>query len=120
MDWKVEAIGPQPTLPPEGFQLADIAPRAAGAALKGRRLAWFPEKAGYADCPVYDRYLLAPGDQIAGPALIEDKESTCVIGVGESARVDAAFNLIAEVAASDPSADAATRLNAVAAGVNVS
>ncbi len=120
VDWKVEAIGPQPTLPPGGFQLADIAPRAAGAALKGRRLAWFPEKAGYAECPVYDRYLLAPGDQIAGPALIEDKESTCVIGVGESARVDAAFNLIAEVAASDPSADAATRLNAVAAGVNVS
>ena len=34
---------------------------------------------------VYDRYLLAPGAQLSGPAIIEERESTVV--VGERARV---------------------------------
>lgn len=101
VDWKVEATGPQPAMPVEGFRLADIAPGASGSALKGTRRAWFPEVGTFVDCPVYDRYAFGPGECIDGPALIEDKESTCVIGVGESARVDAAFNLVASVAAAE-------------------
>jgi hypothetical protein len=32
-----------------------------------------------------------------GPALIEERESTCVIGVGETVTVDARLNLVAEL-----------------------
>ncbi|MFP6688414.1 MAG: hypothetical protein VCD31_03700 [Alphaproteobacteria bacterium] len=40
---------------------------------------------------------MAPGMEIAGPALIEERESTCVIGPGERARVDERRNLVAEL-----------------------
>ena len=102
VDWKVEASGPQPTLPEKGFQLSDIATGSTDTACKGSRKAWFPEAGDFVDCLTYDRYALAPGDLINGPALIEDKESTCVIGIGESAQVDTAFNLIAIVALTKP------------------
>ena len=46
--------------------------------------------------PVYDRYALTPGATVAGPALIEERESTCVIGSGQTATVDAHYNLVAE------------------------
>jgi N-methylhydantoinase A len=48
--------------------------------------------------PVYDRYALAPGAILEGPALIEERESTCVIGAGQTATVDARYNLVAELA----------------------
>ena len=102
VDWKVEASGPQPARQENGFRLSDMETRSTDTACKGSRKAWFPEAGDFVDCLTYDRYALAPGDQIHGPALIEDKESTCVIGIGESAQVDAAFNLIASVALTLP------------------
>ena len=50
------------------------------------------------DCPVYDRYRLAPGCRIAGPALIEEREATCVVGPGAAITVDGRHNLVAEPA----------------------
>jgi N-methylhydantoinase A len=47
--------------------------------------------------PVYDRYALAPGTTVTGPALIEERESTCVIGAGQVATVDAHYNLVADL-----------------------
>ena len=43
--------------------------------------------------PVYDRYGLAPGVTFAGPAVIEERESTAIIGGGQIA-VDSYRNLI--------------------------
>ncbi len=65
--------------------------------LKGRRRAYFPATSDYIDCPVFDRYALVPGMTVAGPALVEERESTCVIGVGDVARVDDRWNLVAEI-----------------------
>jgi N-methylhydantoinase A len=48
--------------------------------------------------PVWDRYALRPGDRIEGPALIEERESTCVLRPGDVATVDAELNLVAEIA----------------------
>ncbi len=39
--------------------------------------------------PVYDRYALAPGQTVAGPAIIEEREATTVIAPGDSLTVDA-------------------------------
>ena len=44
--------------------------------------------------PVYDRYRLSPGAAFAGPAVIEEKESTVILGPEGGAQIDAAGNLI--------------------------
>ena len=45
---------------------------------------------------------LASGAAIPGPALIEERESTCVIGPGDTARVDSHHNLVVELAVEAP------------------
>lgn len=46
---------------------------------------------------VYDRYALPTGARVAGPAIVEEAESTTVIGPESSFRVDAVGNLIIDV-----------------------
>jgi N-methylhydantoinase A len=97
VNWKVEATGPETSLR-EGYSLKSAGSgRSDGEARKGTRPAYLSQAAGYVDCPVHDRYALVPGDEIVGPALIEERESTCVIGAGDIARVDAHSNLIVEL-----------------------
>jgi N-methylhydantoinase A len=72
-------------------------PAAAPAALRGRRPAYHPEAGRHLECPVYDRYGLAPGDFVVGPALIEEAESTCVLAPGDRAHVDAQLSLIIDI-----------------------
>jgi N-methylhydantoinase A len=92
--WKAEVIGPRPVT---GDQfIPDVAH--GSQAIKGNRRAWFPETDGFADTPVYDRYALNPGDRFTGPALVEERESTSVIGVGDSVEVDTYGNLVATTA----------------------
>lgn len=93
VNWKVETRGPSPVLA-DRYQLTG--PGSASIPKKGERRAYFPET-GYRECPVYDRYSMVPGQIIAGPALIEENESTCVIGIGDSVTVDVNFNLIGEI-----------------------
>jgi N-methylhydantoinase A len=47
--------------------------------------------------PVYDRYALRPGMEFAGPALVEERESTCVIGPATRVTVDEHLNLVLEL-----------------------
>jgi len=51
-----------------------------GAALKGERLAYSPMAREFIPYTVYDRYKLSPGDEFQGPAIIEEKESTLIVG----------------------------------------
>ncbi|HEX2386255.1 MAG TPA: hydantoinase/oxoprolinase family protein, partial [Candidatus Binatia bacterium] len=51
INWRVVAAGPNPTM---DFRLPQKAN--GGGALKGKRRAYFPERDGYVDTPVYDRY----------------------------------------------------------------
>jgi N-methylhydantoinase A len=58
------------------------------------RPAYFPERRGFEPTTVYDRAKLAPGDELAGPAVVEEEGSTLVIGPGGAARVAPSGNLI--------------------------
>jgi N-methylhydantoinase A len=49
------------------------------------------------ETPVYDRYALKPGAEFAGPAIVEERESTLIVGVGGRARVDDRLNVIVEL-----------------------
>jgi N-methylhydantoinase A len=95
MNWKVSATGPDPGLE-TGYVIDDIEQNEGGDAQKGTRAVYFVPD-GYRDTPVYDRYRLTPGTRITGPAIIEERESTCLITPGYRATVDAAFNVIAEL-----------------------
>ena len=65
-----------------------------GDARKGVRSAFLPEFKGYQECDVYDRYRLAPGWRARGPLLIEERESTIVVGPSAEAQADAFGNVI--------------------------
>ena len=98
VNWKVEGRGPQPS---EGVRHRYKDLHVNGDALKGRRQAYFPEAGGYVDCPVYDRYRMGTGTRVNGPALIEERESTSVIGVGDRFEIDPLYNIIVDVQAAD-------------------
>ena len=93
INWRVVSSGPAPDV----RLIPSI--RAGGdarAALKGHRPAYFGEH-GYVDTPVYDRYSLGSGAGFTGPAIVEERESTLIIGPGGHASVDEGRNLIVEI-----------------------
>ena len=94
-NWRLLVKGPQPSVNLREEPIAQDAD--ASAALKGTRKAYFRVSDGYVDCPVYDRYRLKPGSQIQGPAIIEEQESTAVIGPQDKASVDQWLNLVFEI-----------------------
>ena len=59
-----------------------------------RRDVYFAETGGYVACPVYDRYGLGAGAALAGPAVVEELDSTTVVHPGFGARVDDYGNLV--------------------------
>ena len=63
-------------------------------ARKRRRNVWFRD--AFIDCDVLDRYALEPETTLEGPVVIEERESTCVLGPGDRATVDTHLNLVAE------------------------
>src|SRR3989475_206880 len=62
--------------------------------LKATRMAYFAEAGGFVETPVYDRYALRPGAGFTGPAIVEERESTAVVGPGGRCRVDDGLALI--------------------------
>jgi N-methylhydantoinase A len=66
-------------------------------ARKGWRQAYFSEEGGFVETAIYDRYALDPGAEFTGPAIVEERESTLIIGVHGRARVDERFNVIVEL-----------------------
>lgn len=91
VNWRLLASGPRPqvTLPSP-----DRPDHTLEAAHKGERKVYFPEHEGYAPCLVYDRYLLPVGKPFAGPAIVEERECTVVVGPGAQGQVDAQQNLV--------------------------
>ena len=92
MSWRLAASAPIPNISLDfSGQTSD-----ASEKLKGSRQVYFPET-GFTDCTVYDRYALRSGDTLKGPAVIEERESTTVIGPGGSASVDKYLSLICDL-----------------------
>jgi N-methylhydantoinase A len=77
LNWRVVSSGPVPEVT---LRLTESA--AEGDACKGSRQAYFPAVGGFVDTAVFDRYRLKPGDQVEGPAIVEERESTVVVPPG--------------------------------------
>ena len=56
--------------------------------VKGERRAWSAHAHDFIPHMVYDRYKLMAGAQFAGPAIVEERESTVIVGEGARARID--------------------------------
>ena len=76
----------------------DAGPDASGAII-GQREVWFPEARDFVPTPIYSRDALLPGNAFAGPAIVEQMDTTTVVPPSMNARVDAWLNLILEVTA---------------------
>jgi N-methylhydantoinase A len=86
VSWQVIVAGPRPVV-----DLTQQGAAAEGTLRRGTRRAWFG--GAYVDTPVLNRLALRPGESVAGPALIEERECTLVLPPGATARCDAALNL---------------------------
>jgi N-methylhydantoinase A len=91
LTWRVRVSGPRPVL---AGRLDGTAP---GPARKGSRPVWSEERRAFLDADVWDRYRLAPGARVSGPAVVEERESSAVIGIGGSGVIDAHGNLVVEL-----------------------
>jgi N-methylhydantoinase A len=66
----------------------------AQRALKKTRKAYFPQAGGFVDTPVYDRANLKNGDMIAGPAIVEEPDSTTICPPEYRIEVDRFLSLL--------------------------
>ena len=94
VNWRVVARGPVPAFAlPRPTGTHSDAPRLAVA--KGHRPAWWPEVGHHVPTAVYDRAALAPDmAPIAGPAIVEERESTTVVPPGATVEVEASGALV--------------------------
>jgi N-methylhydantoinase A len=93
--WRVVARGPRPQM----RVAADTVSR-DGDAVKGMRPVFCTRSRRFRDATVYDRYRLAPGRTIDGPAVVEERESTSVIPEGATAWAEAG-HLVIELGGAD-------------------
>lgn len=95
LTWRIRARGPSPV---SDWHVGSTGTSDAGAALKGRRPAYFDAADRPIETPVFDRYRLGPGAQFSGPAIVEERESTAIVPPGAQATIDAFHNLLIELA----------------------
>ena len=74
-----------------------LEPRKIGEPSKTFRKVYF-EELGFVDCPIYQRDELCAGDQIHGPAIIEESVSTLLLNNGDHATVDPSGCILISVA----------------------
>lgn len=88
--WRVGVRAPAPTLQPQQKVFG-----ASEKALKGHRAVFWGKN--FVETPVYDRYQLAVGETLAGPCIIEELESTTVVGENSKVTVDAFKNILIDL-----------------------
>jgi N-methylhydantoinase A len=92
VSWRVAVSGPRPQVQLKKLERS----LQEGSILKNKRPVYFPEYRGFNECPVYDRYRMGPGTTLTGPAVIEERESTLVVGPGGKLRIDDYLNTIVQ------------------------
>ena len=65
--------------------------------IKGTRQVYFPEFREFRPTTVYDRYALVGGQSFDGPAIVEERESTLVVGPGGRFEVATSGNVIVTI-----------------------
>ena len=87
---RLTASGPRPRVKLQRVVESGYTPEQA---IKGTRRAYFAELGGFIETPLYDRSKLSAGATFRGPAIVEEVDSTAVIGPGTQVTVDHYANL---------------------------
>ena len=90
---RLTASGPRPRVKLQRVVESGYTPEQA---IKGSRRAYFAELGGFIETPLYDRSRLSAGATFRGPAIVEEVDSTAVIGPGTQVTVDHYANLVVE------------------------
>jgi N-methylhydantoinase A/oxoprolinase/acetone carboxylase beta subunit len=85
INFKVRASLPERLLQLPKFEKKK---RSLDQAIKGKRPAYSPVARNFIPFTVYDRYKLFPTAKFRGPAIIEEKESTVIVGEDASVSMD--------------------------------
>jgi N-methylhydantoinase A len=96
VDWQLVARVGNGKKKLASFDLSGNQCRARAAPEK--RLAYFPELGGFAECSIVDRYAMTAGQTIDGPAVVEEAEATTVLLPGDSLQLSAHGNLVLTIA----------------------
>lgn len=83
-------------MPGTGGKL-ELPRHASASAEKGTRPVFFPDTGKTVQTKVWDRYALAAGVSIDGPAVFEENESTFIVGPGARARLLPDGSILAEI-----------------------
>jgi N-methylhydantoinase A len=89
-------IGRRPAVPLTALVELERQEKSVQAAIESRRPVWFAE-GGWQDTPIYRRAGLPLGGEFAGPAIVEQLDTTIVIEPGCKVRVDDLGNLLVTV-----------------------
>jgi N-methylhydantoinase A len=73
------------------------APANGKAEPRRTRSVFFEERNAFVDTPIYDRGSLGPGTTIAGPAIVEQDDTTVLVPPGTKMEVDGFQNLLIDV-----------------------
>jgi N-methylhydantoinase A len=77
------------SLPVQALELPRLKKRGSlNEAFKGERLAYSDKTHDFIPFKVYDRYKLSPDATFAGPSIVEERESTVIVGEGATVRID--------------------------------
>ena len=91
LHWRVVSSGPSPDLKLQPTL------RGEGEPQKGSRDVYLPESKRLEQVPVFDRYRLPQGYSFDGPAIVEERESTLVLGPDAKVVVDEQLNLVVDL-----------------------
>lgn len=69
----------------------------ASGAVMGERDVWCAVSKGFRRNRVYDRQKLRPGNEIVGPAIVDQMDTTTLVPAGAVARVDAHLNIMMDI-----------------------
>ena len=69
----------------------------ARSSVRGTRSVYFPELRDFRPTTVYDRYALRPTQAFDGPAIVEERESTLVVGPGGRFEVLESGNIVVTI-----------------------
>jgi N-methylhydantoinase A len=90
--WRVVVAGKSPEIIPN-----QIIKTEGKDALKGYRRVFLMGDKSYSDVPVYSRYDLKPNETFKGPAVIEEMESTVIIGRNSVVKIDEFKNIVIDL-----------------------
>ena len=87
-----------------GIRPPDLAITDAVPVPHERRPVHLDPQSGFQMVPIYDGNRMRPGQKVDGPALIEERNTTILIGAGDRLEIDASDNFLIHVAAASGAA----------------